>query len=78
VFIPKPGRNSYIGPRQFRPTILTSFLFKTMERLIDRYLGDEALALVPLHPNKHAYHLGKSVETSLHQLVVRVEMPLDR
>jgi len=78
VFIPKPGRNSYSGPTEFRPIILTSFLFKTMDRLIDRYLRDEALAQVPLHPNKHAYHPGKSVETSLHQLVVRVEKALDR
>ena len=26
VFIPKPGRNSYCGPRDFRPISLTSFL----------------------------------------------------
>jgi len=31
------------------------------------------LALVPLHPNRHAYQAGKSVETALHQLVVRGE-----
>ena len=35
VFIPKPGRSSYCGPRDFRPISLTSFLFKTMERLVD-------------------------------------------
>jgi hypothetical protein len=34
--------------------------------------------MVPLHPNKHAYQSGKSVETSLHQLVVRVEKALDQ
>jgi hypothetical protein len=67
VFIRKPGRNSYRGPRDYRP----------MERLVDRYLRDEALALVPLHPNQHAYQAGKLVETALHQLVVRVEKALD-
>jgi hypothetical protein len=78
VFIPKPGGNSYSGPRDYRPTSLTSFLLKAMERLVDRYLRDEALAIVPLHPNQHAYQAGKSVETALHQLVVRVEKALDQ
>jgi len=45
----------------------------TMERLVERYLRDEALAQVPLHPNQHSYQAGKSVETALHHLVVRVE-----
>jgi hypothetical protein len=49
-----------------------------MDRLVDRYLRDEALALVPLHPNQHAYQAGKSVETVLHQFVVRVEKALDQ
>jgi len=39
---------------------------------------DEPLALVPLHPNQHAYQAGKSVETVLHQLVVWVEKALDQ
>jgi hypothetical protein len=60
LFIPKPGRNTYCGPRDYRPISLTSFLLKTMERLVDRYLRDEALAIVPLHPNQHAYQAGKS------------------
>jgi hypothetical protein len=49
-----------------------------MERLVDRYPRDEALAIVPLHPNQHAYQAGKSVETALHQLVVWVEKALDQ
>jgi hypothetical protein len=55
VFIPKPGRSSYCGPKDFRPISLTSFLLKSMERLVDRYLRDETLALRPLHPNQHDY-----------------------
>jgi hypothetical protein len=76
VFIPKPGRNTYSGPRDYRPISLTSFLLKTMERLVDRYLRDEALATAPLHSNQHAYQAGKSVETALHQLIVQVEKAL--
>ena len=77
MFIPKPGSNSWSGPRDHRPISLTSFLLKTMERSADRYRRDEALALVPLHPNKHAYWVGKSVEMALHQLVLKVEKALD-
>ena len=77
VFTPKPGRNSYCGPRDFRPISLTSLL-KTMDRLVDRFLRDEVLTSNPLHPNQHAYQTGKSVETALHQLVVRVEKALDQ
>jgi hypothetical protein len=61
VFIPKPDRNSYSGPRDFRPISPTSFLLKTMERLVDIFLRDQALALVPLHPNQHAYQAGESL-----------------
>jgi hypothetical protein len=48
-----------------------------MQRLVERFLRDEALALMSLHPNQHAYQAGKSVETALHQLVVWVEKTLD-
>jgi hypothetical protein len=78
MFIPKPGRNSYSGPRDYRPISLTSFLLKATERLVDRYLRDKALAIMPLHPIQHAYQAGKSVETTLHQLVVWVEKAPDQ
>jgi len=71
VFIPKPGRNPYSRPRDYTPISLKSFLLKTMERLMDRYLRDKALALVPLHPNQ-------PVETALHQLSVQIEKALDQ
>jgi len=60
------------------PTSLTSFLLKTMERLVDRFLRDEILALKPLHPNKHANQTGKSAKTAFHQLGVRVQKALDQ
>jgi len=78
VFIPKPSRSSYCGPRDFRPISITSFSLKTMERLVDRFLRDEILVLQPLHPNQHAYQAGKYVETALHQLIVWVEKALDQ
>ena len=76
VFILKPGRNTHNGPRNYRPISLTSFLLQTVKRLVDKYLRGETLAIVPLHPNQNADQDGKSVETALHQLVVRVEKVL--
>ena len=78
VFIPKPGRISYSGHTDYRRNSLTWFLLKIMKRLVDRYLQDEALTLMPVHPNQHAYEAGKTVETALHQLVVWVEKVLDQ
>jgi hypothetical protein len=53
-------------------------MLKTLERLVDRHISDGALVIKPLHPNQHAYQAGKSVETTLHQLIVRVEKVLDQ
>ena len=78
MFIPKPGRSSYCEPRDFRPIRLTSFLLKTMERLVDKFLRDEIMVLQPLHPNQHANQAGKCVETARHQFVVRVDKALDQ
>jgi len=55
---------------------LTSFLLKTMERLVDSFLMEEVLALLSLQPNQHAYQAGKSVVMVLHQLVIRGEEAL--
>jgi len=44
-----------------------------MERLVDRYLRDGTLDLMPLHSNQHAYQVGRFVEKALHDLVVQVE-----
>ncbi|XP_017875793.1 uncharacterized protein LOC108622427, partial [Ceratina calcarata] len=37
----KPGKTDYATPKAFRPISLTSFLLKTMEKQIDRYIKDE-------------------------------------
>lgn len=78
MFIPKPRKNPYSTPRDFRPIILTSFVLKTMERLLHGVLRDEIFASVPLHPYQHAYQAGKLVETACHRLVVQVEKALDQ
>lgn len=77
VFIPKPGRTSYDLAKSFRPISLSSFMLKTMERLVDRFVRDSALLTYPLHSNQHAYQSGKSVDTALHELVSRIERAMD-
>jgi hypothetical protein len=38
ILIPKSGRDSYELAKSFRPISLTSFFFKTMEKLVDSYI----------------------------------------
>jgi hypothetical protein len=49
VFIPKPGKATYGGPKDYRLISLTLFLLKTMERLV--VIRDEMAVSSPLHPN---------------------------
>jgi len=77
VFIPKPNRNSYHGPKDFRPISLTLFLLKTMDRLVDRFLRMKFLCSCPYIPINMQTMLGNA-EIVLHQLVVRVEKALDQ
>ncbi len=77
VFIPKPGKSSNGVAKDFRPISLTSFLLKTVERLLDAYIRSEVLVKFPLHGNQHAYQVGKSTDTALHHLVQRIERMLN-
>lgn len=42
IFIPKPGGSCYDQAKLFRPISLSSFFLKILERLIDRYVRDNA------------------------------------
>jgi len=71
VFIPKLGRTHCTSAKDFRPISLTSFLLKTLEKLVDAYLRDVILVRQPLHASQHAY-TGLSTETALHTLVTQI------
>lgn len=77
VFIPKPGKPSFITAKDFRPISLTSFVLKTIERLIHghtiKYLEANAL----LSKDQHAYRKGHSTETALQQAVSLVEKQIE-
>ncbi|MCP4831423.1 MAG: hypothetical protein GY886_04310 [Gammaproteobacteria bacterium] len=77
VFIPKPGKPSYAEAKAFRPICLTSFLLKTLERLVDRHLRDGPLKRFPLSDRQHAYQTGRSTESALHSFVQGIERALD-
>lgn len=76
IFIPKPGRATHCEAKDFRPISLTSFLLKAVERLMDFYIRSEVLKRFPLHVNQHAYQMGKSTDTALHQMTQKIESML--
>jgi hypothetical protein len=69
TFIPKPRKPDYTEAKPYRAISLSSFLFKTMEKLVGRHIRDGALKKYPLHRNQHAYQTGRSTETTLHNVV---------
>ena len=75
VFLPKAGRSGHSKPGDYRPISLTSFLLKTLERLVDLRLRD-SLSDGLLSKSQHAYLKGRSVETALHEVVGTIERSL--
>jgi hypothetical protein len=72
TFIPKPEKLDYTEAKVYRPISMSSILLKTMEKLVDRQIRDGVLRKYPLHQNQHTYQTGKSIETSLHNVVTRM------
>ena len=78
VFILKAGKNGYTSPKNFRPISLTSFLLKTVERLVDRYIRDKVLLRRPLHKDQHVFRADHSTETALSRAVCLIEGQLEQ
>jgi ribonuclease HI len=76
IFLPKPGKDSYQRASSWRPISLTSFLLKTLERLIDWYIRTPQVVRVLRKFNQFAYLRGVSTEAALHQIVARIERAL--
>jgi hypothetical protein len=77
TFIPKTGKPDYTEAKGYRPIFLSSFLLKTMEKLVDRHITDSALRIHPQHRNQHAYQIGKSTETALHNVVTCIDIAIE-
>jgi hypothetical protein len=54
TFIPKPGKFDYTEAKAYGPISLSSFLLKTMEKLVDMHIRDGVLRTYPLHRYQHA------------------------
>jgi hypothetical protein len=77
AFIPNPEKGDYIEAKAYRPISLSSVLLKTMEKLVDRFIRVGPLKEYPRHRNQHAYQIGKSTETALHNVVTRIEKAIE-
>ena len=77
VFIPKGGKTSHVKAKDYRPICLTSFLLKTLERILESSIR-EKLPKTFLQNTQHAYQKGKSVETALHAVTLPIESALEK
>lgn len=73
VFIPKPGKTDYTLASSFRPISLSSFLLKTMERLVELHVRESLPEIHGIHKAQHAFRVGRSTESALHHLVSQIE-----
>lgn len=73
VFIPKPGKVNVHLPKSVRPISLSSFLIKTMEKLLDHFIRTECLRDHPLNNLQFAYQPGRSTVTAIHSLTITLE-----
>lgn len=76
VFIPKAGKRNPLYSKEYRPISLTSFLLKTLEKILDAYIRDK-LPSASISKAQHAYTKGRSTETALHSLTAVIERTLE-
>ena len=77
IFLPKIGKRERDDPKSFRPISLTSFLFKTLEKLFLRKLDRDGVYPHKLSPYQHGFRSNRSTDTALSQFVNEVEVSLE-
>ena len=78
IFIPKPGKTDYGDPKSYRPISLTSYFFKTLEKIVLWSIQNSALKEHPLSSNQHAFRKNYSCDTALSNLVDQIESGINR
>jgi hypothetical protein len=78
TFIPNTGKLDYTEAKAYRLISLSSFLLKTMEKLVDRNIRDGVLTIHPIHSKQHAYQEHKSTEAALHNVVACIENAIEQ
>lgn len=76
VFIPKVGKIQHSCAKDYRPISLSSFLLKTLERILDEHIRAN-ISNMEFSADQHAYIKGKSVESALHDLSRNIEESIE-
>ena len=64
VFIPKPGKDTYLSAKSYSPICLSDYFLKGLERLIV-WRVEKCLIDYPIHPRQHGFQKGKGTETAM-------------
>ena len=78
IFIPKPGKSDYGEVKSYRPISLTSYLFKTLEKIILWSIQSGPLKTYALSKNQHAFRKNYGTETALSNLIDEIESGIYR
>lgn len=78
VFIPKPGKKSYVEAKSFRPISLSNFLLKGLERLIAWRMEKFLERYYPIHKKQHGFMKGHSTESAISNMLDYIEYWLAR
>jgi hypothetical protein len=70
TFIPKPEKSDYAEVKVYRPLSLSSFVLKTMEKLVHIHIREGVLKEHPLNRNQHVYPAGKSTATACKEIAL--------
>jgi hypothetical protein len=76
TFMPKPGKANYTKAKAYCPISLSSFMLKTMDKLVDRHIRGKILGLRPLHRYQFVYEPGRSTETAVHHVNTHITAKL--
>ena len=70
VFIPKQGKNTYNEAKSYRPITLSSFVLKTMEKIVQWNIEESGALQMP---GQHGFTPGKSTETAISIVLEKIE-----
>ena len=72
VFIPKPGKDTYLSSKSYRPICLSDYFLKGLERLAV-WRVEVCLIDFPIHPRQHGFQKGKGTESAISIAVDYIE-----
>ena len=72
VFIPKPGKDTYLSSKSYRPICLSDYFLKGLERLAV-WRVEQCLIEFPIHPRQHGFQKGKGTESAISIAVDYIE-----